>query len=419
MSTRSSRDSQPFLDQDPPPWAVRALASILLLLFAAGAVAVFVVQVPETVTASFVLEPVRGADPIRVLHRGTVAEVRGAEAQAVAKDAVLFVLASEEVGDRVSERQTVSARLSGGRGRLTNERSRFDNQQRADEQEQRRLEQRLAALDRQAQIKEQQRALLQEVATRKQREFEAGVVSWLDANRPKLEVDQLEGEIEALRAESADAKNALARLTFEIASSRAAFAETERGIAEDLAADKTRKDVLDRDVRRDGNAMTIAAPCSGTVVKLHIRQPGAVVDENDLLAEIVCDGEPLQAELMLPERGMALVRLGQPVKLLYDAFPYERYGVQYATLRWLSPASTVGASGSEFRGFADLDAATVGVRGLERAVLPGMTGRAAIVVGRRSLASYAIEPVRQLRESLSSGPPAAVRPEQSSSRVSP
>jgi len=54
MSTRSSRDSQPFLDQDPPPWAVRALASILLLLFAAGAVAVFVVQVKLSVTAGTV-----------------------------------------------------------------------------------------------------------------------------------------------------------------------------------------------------------------------------------------------------------------------------------------------------------------------------------------------------------------------------
>jgi hypothetical protein len=29
-----------------------------------------------------------------------------------------------------------------------------------------------------------------------------------------------------------------------------------------------------------------------------------------------------------------------------------------------------------------------------------MTGRASVVVGRRSLVSYAIEPLRQLRESL-------------------
>jgi len=29
----------PFLDADPPPWAVRSLATILLLLFSVGAVA--------------------------------------------------------------------------------------------------------------------------------------------------------------------------------------------------------------------------------------------------------------------------------------------------------------------------------------------------------------------------------------------
>jgi hypothetical protein len=33
-----------------------------------------------------------------------------------------------------------------------------------------------------------------------------------------------------------------------------------------------------------------------------------------------------------------------------------------------------------------------------------MTGRAAVIVGRRSLASYAIEPLRQLRESLAVEP---------------
>ena len=90
--------------------------------------------------------------------------------------------------------------------------------------------------------------------------------------------------------------------------------------------------------------------------------------ESDLLAEIVCDGEPLQAELMLPERGMALVRLGQPVKLLYDAFPYERYGVQYATLRWLSPASTVGPRGATVpRRSPTSTPPRVGVRGLRPA----------------------------------------------------
>jgi membrane fusion protein len=123
-----------------------------------------------------------------------------------------------------------------------------------------------------------------------------------------------------------------------------------------------------------------------------------------VLAEVVCSGERLEAELMLPERGLALVRLGQGVKLLYDAFPYERYGVQYGTLRWLSPTSTPEPSGSGFRALADISSETVGVQGLRRPILPGMTGRAAVIVGRRSLASYAIEPLRQIRESLAAAP---------------
>jgi membrane fusion protein len=399
-------DPPPFLDQAPPPWAARGLAVLLLLLFAVGIGTLFAVEVPETVSASFVLEPLRGADPIRALHPGIVSAVNAAEAVEVAEGDVLFVLASEQVGDRMSERQTVDARLSGGRSRMENERVKFENQQRADDQEQRRLEQRLAALARQVELKNQQLALTEDIAARRRREYEQGVVSWLDANRPRLEVDQLAGELEQLRIDIVDARNALARLTFEMASQRAAFTETERTIAEDLATLHARKAVLDRDVLRDGNALSIQAPCAGTVVTLHVRQAGAVVDETDLLAEIVCAGEPLQAELMLPERGLAQARVGQAVKLMYDAFPYQRYGVQFGTLRWLSPASTAAAGGATFRAFADLGSQSVGVQGAKRSLLPGMTGRAAVVVGRRSLASYALEPLRQLRESFSVGPPA-------------
>jgi multidrug efflux pump subunit AcrA (membrane-fusion protein) len=171
-----------------------------------------------------------------------------------------------------------------------------------------------------------------------------------------------------------------------------------------MAAFTARKSVLDQDTARDGNTMSLATPCAGTVLKLHVQQRGTVVHEGDVLAELVCANEPLQAELQLPERGIALARAGQSVKLLYDAFPYERYGVQYGTLTWLSPASSAKANGSGFRAFAALGAETVGVQGQPRAVLPGMTGRAAVIVGRRSLASYAIEPLRLMRESLAAGP---------------
>src|SRR5436190_4490801 len=149
----------PFLDATPAPWAARAMSTNLLLLFAAAIVILFAVRVPETVWATFVVRPARGADPVRTLHDGTVEKVNVEDAQPVAAGAVLFVVASEPVGDRMGERQTLDARLSGGRSRLGNERQKYENQARADAQEQERLKQRLVNLEKQVGLKEQQFAL--------------------------------------------------------------------------------------------------------------------------------------------------------------------------------------------------------------------------------------------------------------------
>jgi membrane fusion protein len=404
MTTAPVTDPPPFLDDQPAPWAARALSTVLLALFVVGLIAVFVVRVPETVAATFVLAPVREADPIRTLHPGIVSRVNVVEAQVVEAQDVLFVLASELVGDRVSEGRMIDARLAGGADRRRNERLKYESQHRADAQERQRLEQRVTALERQADMKQRELALAEDIAARRAREFTEGLLSVMDANRAKLDVEKLAGELEQVRTDIVDSRNAAVRIGYEMASRTAAFAETERAIGEELTTYRARKSVLDQDGSRDGNTVSVEAPCAGTIVTLHVRQSGAVVHEGDRLAELVCAGTSLQAALELPERGLALVRIGQPVKLLYDAFPYQRFGVQYGTLKWVSPASSAGARGSTFRAFADLDAASVGVGGAPQAVLPGMTGRAAVVVGQRTLVSYALEPLRQMRESLSVGP---------------
>src|SRR5262245_30336851 len=94
----------PFLDASPSPWAARALSTLLLVLFVCTVGAMIFVTVPETISAAFVIEPARGTDPVRTLHDGTVSRVNVEDAQSVAHGAVLYVLASEPVGDRMAER---------------------------------------------------------------------------------------------------------------------------------------------------------------------------------------------------------------------------------------------------------------------------------------------------------------------------
>jgi membrane fusion protein len=113
----------------------------------------------------------------------------------------------------------------------------------------------------------------------------------------------------------------------------------------------------------------------------------------------------LQAEAHVPQSGIGLVKPGQPVKLLYDAFPYQRYGVKYGTIRWVSPASVLVKDQPVFRVLIDLQDESVVVRGQPRSLLAGMGGTADIVVGKRSLLSFAFEPIRQLKENFSAPSP--------------
>ena len=52
----------------------------------------------------------------------------------------------------------------------------------------------------------------------------------------------------------------------------------------------------------------------------------------------------------------------------------------------------------------ELDEQSVEVRGKNRILRPGMSGRARIVVGRRTLANYAFGPLRRLPERVRGAP---------------
>lgn len=157
----------------------------------------------------------------------------------------------------------------------------------------------------------------------------------------------------------------------------------------------------------------VLTPCSGTLLRQQVKASEVFVEQGDLPSELACAGEKLQAKLTLPESGSARVRPGQGVKLLYDAFPYGRYGVRYGTVRWVSFAAVDDSKNSRsFHAFADLDDKAIMVDGQPRPLRAGMRGTAKIVLGKRSLITYAFEPLRQLRESFAEPPrrPASEKP---------
>ena len=66
---RAPESGAPVLPQDPPPWIARAVAWLLLALFATAVAAAFLVRVPETIEVPFVLQSagsVPGGAPVKL-----------------------------------------------------------------------------------------------------------------------------------------------------------------------------------------------------------------------------------------------------------------------------------------------------------------------------------------------------------------
>jgi len=466
----ATRDAAPpFLAGDPPHWVARALARLLLVLFVGGVVAAAAVQVPETISATFVLVPIRGTDPIRAPRSGIVADVRVAQGRSVQQGEPLFVVRSPAAGDRSAELKSLEAQLAGVEEAHANARRKYESQRQSDGEEATRLarrasyltlkleEQRALRATRQAKyrsdleiqqneidiaekeiaFKKTQYVLAAELAERLEREHNAGGISWLEYNTHRLEAtrlaveqQQLERSVETLRlklnqlrteqetreiewritaaeleAEHSDLQVVSEKLRYANAARDAEYRELDRRLSEDSAKARIRAAALQEELGRNPSGeLTVAAPCAGTVIRLAVKGSGAVVQDGEVLCEVACAGGALQAQLTVPPGGVSRLKAGQGAKLLYDAFPYQRYGVRFGTVRWTSPAGEAVEGTSAFRALVDLTDNAILVDGQPRPLLAGMGGRAEVVVGRRTLIGYALEPLRQLKESLAVPP---------------
>jgi membrane fusion protein len=216
----------------------------------------------------------------------------------------------------------------------------------------------------------------------------------------KLRLDQLKNTeakqqtefkqvLDQLETERRENETALAKHRLHAQVQQSEAVEKERSLQEALDKATIRIAALQAELdRTKGNEVRVEAPCAGSILRLRVKGTGSFVRTGEVLCELAASGQQLQAELAVPPARVGRIQAEQRVKLLYDAYPYQRYGIQLGTVRWLSPASVQGADGAVFRVLADNDSQTIRVSGQDRALLAGMGGRAEVVVGRRSLISF-------------------------------
>jgi hemolysin D len=212
--------------------------------------------------------------------------------------------------------------------------------------------------------------------------------------RQSLEFDQAKAQLETSGQELTKL-----RLQYEAAAKEVANVEeklrlqlqTARLVAD--AAARIRFENIDKD-----NFLRILAPVDGVVTDVTSTQPGDKIQANMPLGGIAPKEARPVLKIEIAEHDRAFVREGIPVKLKFNAFPYQRYGLIDGRLETISPAARPAAQTKQpvYEGKVALQRDYYVVGDARYPLRYGMTATAEIVVRERRLIDLALDPFRQI-----------------------
>lgn len=379
----------PLVASEPPPWFARALAWLLISLFAVIVLASIVVRISETVNARFVLVTEDGADPIVSPRQAVLERVNLRVGQEVKKGDPLFIMRVDDVRDWTTDTEARRQSLA------------------ALEQSARKLEESHASALRikDSEIEQARREMafrgrhletMRDLWARVQKLAATGFISDIELAAHRLSLEQSEKDLEVARKELAQRQ--LERESLEISRGRQRIEE--RSAMDDLSI---RIAALDAPLTASSNGLLeVRAPYDAVCIAVTRQNAGSVVAPGEELCQLSPLGGRLEARLVLPESGLSQLQRKQPVRLFFDAFPYQRYGVLTGAIDWISPAAVSRGEGSAFVARAALNESEIRSGDRSYPLRAGMQGEARITVGRRALIEYAFEPLRKVRENLGS-----------------
>lgn len=169
--------------------------------------------------------------------------------------------------------------------------------------------------------------------------------------------------------------------------------------------DKLGKELEKQQHRRE--LLELRAPHSGIIKDLATHTSGTVVQPGTVLASLVPREEKLKAEVWISNEDIGFVRVGQPVKLKFAAYTFQKYGMGHGTVEHVSAdaqseeeARDKGQQGAgqrplRYKALVTLDGSTLETDGVKYPLSVGMQATAEILLGDRTVAEYLLSPVKK------------------------
>jgi membrane fusion protein len=384
---------------------LRPVSLHVLTALAVGAAVVvaaylFLGEYTRKARVSGFLAPDRGVIRLVAPQAGTVLESRAVEGAVVRRGDVLYVLSVDGVNVAGTVRETLSARersLVGAarqQAELERERAAGIDRQVAT------MRGELVQIDAEARLHEQRLALAEQSLARLESLRADNFISAAQVQSKSEELLGLRAQAQALQRQRAaqlrEIEQLLARRRELPLQTQVLQGELERDLAE-VAQKQAENDSRGR--------VEIRAPQDGVVTGV-VAQPGQAVNETVALASLLPADAKLQAHLFAPSSAVGFVKADQTVLLRYQAFPYQKFGLQAGQIAQVSRsplqpselvgvplAQTLGSAQPLYRITVTLDRQSVAAYGSDQALSPGMQLEADVLLDRRRLIEWIFEPL--------------------------
>jgi len=150
----------------------------------------------------------------------------------------------------------------------------------------------------------------------------------------------------------------------------------------------------------------VRSPIGGTVAALQ-GKVGQSISPNTPVVMIIPEDSKMVATLLASSKSVAFLEAGQDVNLLIDAFPYQKFGVQKGTIKDISKTpfkpgeldTPIPYEQSVYRVIVVLNKQTVTAYGKEVPIKTGMTLQGDLIVDKRTLLQWMMEPLLTMKRS--------------------
>lgn len=386
------------------PLTLKILAWFLIAAVGALLVFIFLTGYTRKETVSGYLAPAHGTAEVFVPQQGTVTSVHVAEDQLVAQgDLLLTIDTSQVTGDGLDVNAAVLKSLQLQKIVLT---SQISAEERATRAEKDRLtaaissgEAELAQITHQTGFQAEQIDIAQKMVDTAVKMHAQGYLSAPEFYKRQQEL--------------LDAKQGLSSLKQRYAARETELSQT-RNSLEQLPTELTRRlqplrselaQIEQRLAEVGGRqSFSIRAPIAGRATNIQATV-GQIADPKRLQLEILPLESPLQATLFVPTRAIGFIRAGQKVRLLYDAFPFQRFGtysghvvsVSKTILSETDVAAPLELKEPAYKVVAALDRPDVDANGEKIPLQAGMLLQADILLEKRELVRWLLDPLMDIR----------------------